>query len=75
MIHCSAFVRKEATAACTLLLFEKRTKKEYDLTELYEVSESIYGLNRAMENTKITQSVHNFGVNTWIGLKTHSDPV
>lgn len=54
---------------------EKRTKKEYDLTELYEVSESIYGLNRAMENTKITQSVQNFGVNTWVGLKTHSDPV
>ena len=54
---------------------EKRTKKEYDLTELYEVSESIYGLNRATENTKITRSVQNFGVKTWIGLKIHSDPV
>ena len=54
---------------------EKRTKKEYDLTELYEVSESIYGLNRATENTKITRSVQNLGVKTWIGLKIHSDPV
>lgn len=30
---------------------------------------------RAIENTKITRSVQNFGVKTWIGLKIHSDPV
>lgn len=54
---------------------EKRPKKEYDPTELYEVSESIYSLSRAIENTKITQSVKNFGVKTWIGLKIYSDPV
>ena len=49
---------------------KKRTKKEYDLfTELYEVSQSIYGLSRAMEDAKITWSLQTFGVKTSTGLR------
>lgn len=53
-----------------------RTKKEEDLrTELCEVSLSVYGLSKTIQNSKITWSVQSVGVKTWTGLNRDSETI